>query len=304
MAYEALKVIRPFVKVSSRLAPRLTGNLAFKAFCTPPRINAADDTQRRLMARAEARMDHAERSRVAYEGGEVQVYRLRTKAATSRGTILLIHGWTGRAAFMSAFVEPLNAAGFDVVALDLPGHGHSSGRILHIPLGIRALHAVHGQFGPWHGVVAHSFGGALATSLVSGAVAPFPALSVERLVLIATPHSMPQLFRWFGDTVGLSGRGQQWFNANVQRLAGRDLDTFEGEALLRQAGIRTLVLHAPDDKEVSFASAEALKAAGDHVTLHPMPGLGHRRILYAPATVQAACAFLAGDPAAQAVNNR
>jgi pimeloyl-ACP methyl ester carboxylesterase len=293
MAYEALKVIRPFVKVSSRIAPRLTGNLAFRAFCTPPRANGADDTQRRLMARAEARMDHAERVQVAYEGGDVQAYRFRTQAGTARGTVLLIHGWTGRAAFMSAFVEPLNASGFDVVAFDLPGHGHSSGRILHIPLGIRALHAVHAQFGPWHGVIAHSFGGALATSLVAGAVSPFPAISVKRLVLIATPHSMPQLFRWFGQTVGLSGRGQHWFDANVQRLSGRELNTFEGEMLLRQAQVQTLVLHAPDDKEVSFASAEALASAGDHVTVQPMQGLGHRRILYAPATVEAARSFMA-----------
>ncbi len=296
MAYEALAVIRPFVKVSSRIAPRLTGNLAFKAFCRPPRANGTDDTQRRLMARAEARMDHAERTRVPYEGGEVLAYRFRTQAGPNRGTVLLIHGWTGRAAFMSAFVEPLNGAGFDVVAVDLPGHGHSSGRNLHIPLGIRALHAVHDALGPWHGVIAHSFGGALATSLVSGAVAHFPAIATKRLVLIATPHSMPQLFQWFGRTVGLSRRGQHWFDANVQRLAGRDLSTFEGDALLRQANVPTLVLHAPDDKEVSFASAEILSAAGEHVTLTAMPGLGHRRILYAPATVEAARAFMASAP--------
>jgi pimeloyl-ACP methyl ester carboxylesterase len=293
MAYEALKVIRPFVKVSSQIAPRLTGNLAFRAFCMPPRAGGSDDAQRRLMARAEARMDHAERTRVAYDGGDVQAYRFQTQTGPSKGTILLIHGWTGRAAFMSAFVEPLNASGFDVIALDLPGHGLSSGRMLHIPLGVRALHAVHAKFGPWHGLIAHSFGGAVATSLVAGAVSAFPAIALQGLVLIATPHSMPQLFRWFGQTVGLTGRGQHWFDANVQRLAGRDLGAFEGETLLRQANVPTLVLHAPDDKEVSFASAEALAKAGSHVAVQSMPGLGHRRILYAPATVQAARAFVA-----------
>jgi pimeloyl-ACP methyl ester carboxylesterase len=295
MAYEALKVIRPFVKVSSRIAPRFMGNLAFKAFCRPPRASGTDDTQRRLMARAEARMDHAERIRVSYEGGEVQAYRFRTQAGASKGTVLLIHGWTGRAAFMSAFVEPLNASGFDVLGVDLPGHGHSSGRILHVPLGIKALHAVHAQLGPWHGVIGHSFGGAIAASLLSGAVAHFPAIPVNRLVLIATPHSIPQLFQWFGQTVGLSRRSQHWFAANVKRLAGRDLSTFEGDALLRQAGMPTLLLHAPDDKEVSFASAEVLATSGDHVSLVPMPGLGHRRILYATATVEAARAFMATD---------
>jgi pimeloyl-ACP methyl ester carboxylesterase len=218
---------------------------------------------------------------------------------------VLIHGWTGRAAFMSAFFEPLNQAGFDVIALDLPGHGHSSGRTLHIPMGIAALHALRAITGPWHGIVAHSFGGALATSLVSGAVAGFPALPVQRLVLVATPHSMPQIFQWFGSMIGLDERGQHWMNANVVRLAGRELEAFEGVALMRAANIPTLLLHAPDDKEVAFASAEALATAGDNMVLHPLPGLGHRRILYAPTTVEAARAFLSEEALSPApVKNR
>jgi pimeloyl-ACP methyl ester carboxylesterase len=291
MAYEALKVLRPFVKLGSAVAPRLTGNLAFQAFCMPPRLGL-DQTQKKLIARAEARMAHAESWRLPFRKGAVQAYRFPAPGGETRGRILLIHGWTGRAAFMSAFIEPLNRSGFEVVAVDLPGHGASTGRMLHIPLGIEALHAVHASLGPFHGIVAHSFGGALATSLVSGAVAGFPAIRIERLALIATPSSMPQIFHWFGQTIGLSERSQHWLDANVLRLAGRELSAFEGDALLRQANVPTLVLHAPDDKEVAFANAEALASAGGHVQLRPLPGLGHRRILYAPQTVEAARAFM------------
>jgi pimeloyl-ACP methyl ester carboxylesterase len=294
MPHEALRVIRPIVKVGSRVAPRLVGNLAFRAFCTPPRVNGLDEAQRKMIGRAEARMDHAERLRVPFEGGAVQAYRFRTQAQTARGAVMLIHGWTGRAAFMSAFVEPLNAEGFDVVAVDLPGHGRSEGRMLHVPLGVAALSAVHAKLGPWHGVVAHSFGGALATALVSGAIPRFPAVPVDKLVLIATPSSMPELFAWFGETIGLSPRGRHWLDANVLRLAGRELSDFEGDRMLAEAKVPTLVLHAPDDKEVAYRSAERLAAAGPHVRLQPMKGLGHRRILYAPQTVQAAVGFMAG----------
>jgi pimeloyl-ACP methyl ester carboxylesterase len=292
MAYEALKVLRPFVKLGSAVAPRLTGNLAFQAFCMPPRLSL-DGTQSKLIARAEARMAHAESWRLPFRRGAVQAYRFPAPGGEARGKVLLIHGWTGRAAFMSAFVEPLTRSGFEVVAIDLPGHGASSGRTLHIPLGVEALHAVHASLGPFYGVIAHSFGGALATSLVSGAVAGFPAIRIERLALIATPSSMPQIFRWFGGVVGLSETAQRWFNANVLRLAGRELSAFEGDALLRQANVPTLVLHAPDDREVAFANAEALASAGAHVRLESLPGLGHRRILYAPQTVEAARAFMA-----------
>jgi pimeloyl-ACP methyl ester carboxylesterase len=292
MSHAALKVIRPFVKIGSLIAPKLTGNAAFRLFCTPPKAGNMDDKQRKLASRAQARMAAAEQTRVPFEGGEVQTYLFRTTGTESRGTILLVHGWTGQAAFMYAFVDPLNKAGFDVLALDLPAHGKSDGRHLHIPLGVAALHAVRERFGPWQGIVAHSFGGAVATSFVAGAVAGFPAVWLHRMVLIATPSSIPALFRWFGDAVGLSERSHGYFNDNVQRLAGRRLDTFEGDALLRSAGVTTLLLHAPDDKEVPFENAQIMHRAGSFMQLQALPGLGHRRILYAPVTVMAVTAFL------------
>jgi pimeloyl-ACP methyl ester carboxylesterase len=43
-------------------------------------------------------------------------------------TALLLHGWAGRSEQLAAFVRPLLAAGFSVIAPDAPGHGDSSGR--------------------------------------------------------------------------------------------------------------------------------------------------------------------------------
>ncbi len=152
---------------------------------------------------------------------------------------------------------------------------------------------MHRATGPWFAIVAHSFGGALALSAASGAVEGFEPIPVGRLVLISSPHSMPALFRSYGDIVGLSQRGQQRLEANVLRLAGRPLSTFECDGMLARLSCPTLVLHAPDDKEVSFASAEAFARAGGHVALKALPGLGHRRILHASEVTEAVAGFLA-----------
>lgn len=297
MAQLGLQVIRHLVRAGSVIAPRLTGNLMFERFCTPPRAPKLSEGERKATDQARDRLRDARIADVAYEGrgfpgGTIRSYMFASESTPSRGKVLLLHGWTGRAIFMTAFVAPLTQAGFDVVACDLPGHGEASGERLHIPLAIAALQALHTETGPWHGIIGHSFGGAIAPALIGGLVEGQPPVPVDRLVLIAAPHSMPQIFRGFGAAVGLTARSQRWFDTNVKRLAGRELASFESVDVLRRTRTTTLVLHAPNDKEVPFASAEALGTAGDHVTVKALPGLGHRRILYAPATLSAAVEFI------------
>jgi pimeloyl-ACP methyl ester carboxylesterase len=293
LPYEALKFIRPFVKVSSLVAPRLTGNFAFRIFCKPPSVNNLDAKQKLLIQTAQDRMKQATVERIAFEGGEVQTYRMQTSSQPSRGTILLLHGWSGRAAFMSIFIDPLLDSGYDVLSVDLPGHGESAGKELHIPLALTALNAVHARFGPWHGTIAHSFGGAVALAMAAGAMERFAAVDLKRLVLIAIPHSVPELFTWFSQVIGLTKKGSFWLAENVRRLSGHPLANFEGLDQLRKLKIPTLIMHAPDDKEVDYKSAKILASAGDFVTLKPMPRLGHRRILYAKETALAATEFMA-----------
>ncbi|MGL4242085.1 MAG: alpha/beta hydrolase, partial [Beijerinckiaceae bacterium] len=132
MANSALAVIRPVVHVGSRIAPRLVGRIAFDVFCRPGLGASRDPRQRDAMAAAQKRIEAAERLTLSTAHGFVESYRFAA-AAPARGTVLLVHGWTGRAAFMQAFAPPLLKEGYDVIALDLPGHGLSSGKRLNMP---------------------------------------------------------------------------------------------------------------------------------------------------------------------------
>jgi pimeloyl-ACP methyl ester carboxylesterase len=298
MAGSALSVIRPLVRAGSLIAPKLTGRVAFSLFCRTRMPGGVDAKQKEMIARAEARMAAARLEEVAYRDGKVMTYRFDPPAAAEPKTVMLLHGWTGRAAFMSAFVQPLLDAGFRVLAMDLPGHGRSSGNALHIPRAVAAVSAVHDHTGPWHGVIGHSFGGAIATACVAGAVKGFEAISPARLVLVAAPESMPAIFRNFGSSVGLNQRSQAALEAFVPRLSGHPLESFRGEAQLRGFAGDVLVIHAPDDKEVDFANTAAFAAAGPHVAVMEAPGTGHRRILYAPRVVAAAVGHMASAVAA------
>lgn len=291
MAHAALKVIRPMVRVSSALSPKITGRLAFRLFCTPvghAPINDANPTMRD----AKALFETAQIRTVTHGCGYVRTAWF-TPEARSRGTVLLLHGWTGQSLFMAGFVEPLLAQGFGVVAMDMPAHGGSSGRRLTFPLAIEAVSAVVRDALPLAGIVAHSFGGAVAMAAIAGGVEAFAPLPVHRLVTIAAPKAMQGYGRQFSHSIGLTKRGLAAFEDEVLAIAGRPMESFSGTQYLSRTLVPTLLMHAPDDKEIPFADAEELASAGRHVELRAMPGLGHRRILMDRQVQQAAAEFIA-----------
>lgn len=291
MAHAALKVIRPMVTVSSALSPKITGRLAFRLFCTPVGHAPINDANP-AMRTAKTLFETAQIRTVTHGCGYVRTAWFTPEGA-ARGTVVLLHGWTGQSLFMAGFVEPLVAKGYRVVAMDMPAHGGSSGKRLTFPLAIEALSAVVRDELPLAGIVAHSFGGAVAMAAIAGGVEAFAPIPVRRLVTIAAPQAMQGYGRQFSRAIGLTRRGLAAFEDEVLAIAGRPMESFAGTQYLRQTLVPTLLMHAPDDKEIPFADAEALASAGPHVELRAMPGLGHRRILMDRQVQQAAAEFIA-----------
>jgi pimeloyl-ACP methyl ester carboxylesterase len=292
MPFNPLDVIRPVTRVGSRIAPRAVARLAFELFCRTQNPKRLPTKQKAIVERAEKRMVRGTTELVDFGGGKVNVYHFPTRSGETRGSVVLLHGWASQAAMMTSFIEGLTDSGFHVLAIDLPGHGRSSDRRLHVALAVRALVAVHHQTGPWHGMICHSFGGMVATALLDGSIKGVEPVHLQRLVLIAAPESATDILRNFGGFIGLGPAAQQRLEDLVQTVAGRSIERFKGADQLRRQPVTTLVLHAPDDKEVPFRNAEAFADAGPFVTLSPKPGLGHRRIILAPDVIAEALAHM------------
>jgi pimeloyl-ACP methyl ester carboxylesterase len=164
---------------------------------------------------------------------------------------------------------------------------------LTFPIAIEAVSAVVRDHLPLAGIVAHSFGGAVAMAAIAGGVATLQPIPARRLVTIAAPMGMRHYGKMFTQNLGLSQRGHSAFEDEVLAITGRPMASFAGRDYLAASRVRTLLIHAPDDKEIPFAEAEEMARAGDHVTLQAAPGLGHRRILAARHIQAAAAAFIA-----------
>jgi pimeloyl-ACP methyl ester carboxylesterase len=223
---------------------------------------------------------------------------------TDRGTTLavprtppavyLVHGWGGWRWQLDAFVGPLVEAGFRVVAFDAPSHGDSDpgaegpGRSTALELA-DALAAVVAAHGPAHAVVAHSLG---ATATAYAVRAGLPA---GRLVFVAPMADPLPYTRTFADRLGFGERVRSRMVARIERRVGIPLSDFDVPAVAGQVATPPLLcVHDRQDAETGWSDSAAIVRSWPDARLVTTAGLGHRRVLRAPAVVAEVTGFV-GD---------
>jgi pimeloyl-ACP methyl ester carboxylesterase len=277
-------------RIANAMLSEIAGARAFRTFCTPHLSSYRSADHDRLVERARHHLRSAHEQRLATGVGKVQTYVI-APARQSRATVLLVHGWTGEAAFMGAFADYLRRRGLRAVLLDLPAHGRSRGRSTTLMDCAHAVREVAAAMGPVRFVIGHSIGG-LAALLAGEGRPPLPGPYVfEAYVLIAVPDRFADVTRRYGEERRMTPTGLRAFERRLERLAGRQIADFTACHLLAAVDRPTLLLHARNDQEVPFADAERLAASAPRAELHPFDDLGHRAILYAPLAARAAAAF-------------
>lgn len=211
-----------------------------------------------------------------------------------RPAVLLVHGWEGRGSQMGAFVAPLVAAGFRVVAYDGPGHGASPGGRSSMP----DLTAAVAQVGRWlggaAGVVAHSAGAAAVTAAL--AADPFAA---GRLVYVSPPADPGRFLQVAGRMAGLPPQVAAQAQRRIERRFAVRFDDFAPGELAPRMRHPLLAVHDRGDREVPYAEGERVAAGWPGARLVATEGLGHRRILRDERVVRRAVEFLAAGAAAR-----
>ena len=184
-----------------------------------------------------------------------------------------MHGWEGRATQWGPLAQLLVRAGFEVIAIDAPGHGRSPGSRANMGAFANALLDADEQFGPFAAVIGHSMGAAAAT------IALNRGLRAQRAVLIAGPARLDVVVNAFARHVGLSSEAKSSFDHQLEAIVGQPAAELGTAELVGAMRIPALIIHSRDDREIPFADAETIARAWPHGHLLPVDGVGHRRIL-------------------------
>jgi pimeloyl-ACP methyl ester carboxylesterase len=231
--------------------------------------------------------DDAELLRVTrFDGAVIEAFVLSPRERVSRGTVLMFHGIRDDKRGYVSLARQLAARGFRTLAVDLRGHGASSGDYLTYGLAdhgdasalLDALEDRGTSLGPV-ATIGASYGGAVALQTASHdhrvrAVATIATFANVRDLLPSYGHQMapflPTPPQWF----------ISWGLATAHDRTGLDLEASDSTVAIRTFTGPVLLQHGEDDTSIPIAHADRLaEACGARCTLIRTPGATHQTIL-------------------------
>lgn len=265
-----------------RFAPGWGARWAIELWCTPPEVD--------LSQRMPPGVPPSQPIEAEWDG-----HRIAGEAWGDGPPVYLVHGWGGCRAHMGVFVKPLVAAGYRVIAFDLPSHNDSepgalaAGRTTILECA-EAVGAVVRQHGAARAIVAHSLGAKAA------ALAVARGTSAERLVFLAPMGDFSLYLDLFADRHGFGPRIRSRLHRRLDRRLGMPLFDTDISAMAARAGNPPLLLvHDPDDRDSPYETSRHIAAVWPSANLITTRGLGrlaHYRILRHRPALNAAVEFL------------
>lgn len=202
------------------------------------------------------------------EVGEHQLQAYRWPG--NRETVLLVHGWESNSFRWRNLIVKLREANYDVVAFDAPGHGHSSGKNLHLPLYADCIQRAIECYAPQH-LIAHSFGGMAVL---------FDAFKnrnkkVEKIVTIGSPSEFSELLGHYQRLLGFNNRVRQAFEVYIVKRFGSSVTEFSSSRFVKNNPKKGLLLHDELDALAPFHASEKVHSDWKGSIFIRTKGLGH-----------------------------
>jgi pimeloyl-ACP methyl ester carboxylesterase len=264
-----LASVKGYLNTLTTVSPEKGGEKAFKLFSKP--------RKGRLTSTNKAFLNSAIWETVEFQNFKIQTYRWvadDSGFSTKNGpfsTILLAHGWESNSARWKPILAKLLKQGHTVVALDAPAHGATSGKLF-IPIEYAAcINKVIAHFQPSI-LVGHSVGGYASAYCM----AHFTPPSVKKLILMATPSNMTQIFDAFLDFLKLSDKTRQAFYDYIKTEYGKPAEAFALEHFADKIKAQGLIIHDENDEIIPHKDAFTIEKAWKTAKVNITQGQGHR----------------------------
>lgn len=184
--------------------------------------------------------------------------------------VLLVHGWESNTHRWNKLIKKLQQADFDILAFDAPGHGNSTGEILHHPLYEKTLQHITLKYNPSY-LIGHSMGG--MTIMYNQYLNPNAV--IEKIVTIASPSEYHELMSYYKHLLSLSNRVMSALEGYIKSQFGFTFQEFSTSEFVKANTITGLVIHDKLDPITPYWCSEQVHTNWKGSKFVTTEGLGH-----------------------------
>ena len=262
------------VNIIASMAPAISARITYQIW------TATKHAQRRSVE--QACLQSAIKSTLTIENEQIAVYSWGVGP-----TVLLLHGWNGRATQYYALIDSLLAHSYSVLAFDAPGHGDSSGKHANLNQMVQVLKKLDAEYGEFEVVISHSFGTTVAVNALT------KGLRSKALIGISSPADYYLLLKSFTINFALKEKAEKAFFRFLKKQNGvNSFDEISIHHLAKEMNLPCLVVHDENDRQVPISEAHKIINVWSAAELFVSKGNGHSRILYNQAVIDKCMSFL------------
>ncbi len=211
-------------------------------------------------------LNTARQQKIVVEEGFIQLYHWQG----SGKTVFLAHGWESNAWRWKYLIEPLITLDYNIIAIDAPAHGASSGTYFTAVKYSKIINKVIELYQPQI-VIAHSVA-AMATTYQES-LSPHPFL--QKLILLGGPDRLELIMRNYQKLTGFNHAVYNQLNQLLFDKYGFNVEDFNTSTFARSIKCETLIIHSKEDKIVTADSLPSIAANLDKVETYYSKTGGH-----------------------------
>ncbi|WP_290698859.1 alpha/beta hydrolase [Lacinutrix sp.] len=258
MANLIIKTIGNCLNVLSYLSPKYASKKALDLFSTPQKG--------RILENQKTFLDSAKILQLKYKDLNIATYQWKGNDKT----ILLAHGWESNTHRWEVLINKLKALDFNIVALDAPAHGASSGKKFNAVLYSECIKVTAEHYKPQI-IIGHSVGG-MATGFYQNT---YQNKDLEKLILLGAPSEFTGVFKRYVDMMGYNKHIENGLNSLVLKRFNKLPSHFSLATFVKMIDTKTLIIHDVEDKIIPYNDAEMIIKNHKNATFIPTKGYGH-----------------------------
>jgi len=247
-----------YLQLKAIIAPKKAIEQAFNIFCTPQRGRATEKHQDFF--------DTALEEKFVTNNHEIQTYHWEGNGET----IVLLHGWESNSFRWKSLVELLIKEDYNIIAIDAPAQGNSSGKYLNVPLYTACANDIINVHKPSI-LMGHSLGGMTAIYYQF----KHNNSDLKKILTLGPPSELSLVLKSFQMTLGLSTKFMTNMNSYLFKKFGFYAEQFSISEFAKNIKTNGLLILEKRDKLAPFKYSKPIADNWENCELYTVENVGH-----------------------------